>query len=161
VSVANRFRDDGARLSEFADSLLVECPRCGGRALVRRTDAAKDAEVAHRVTLSCGACGHSAVQLTNHAAFGATEDAYFGLPLWLKVPCCGETLWAYNGAHLDYLERYVGARLREHAQHPEHGWSNASVASRLPAWMKSAKNRDAILSCIARLREDRLGEAGG
>ena len=31
-----RFQDTGAHLTEFLDELLVECPRCKGRAVVRQ-----------------------------------------------------------------------------------------------------------------------------
>ena len=40
-------------------------------------------------------------------------DHFFGLPLWLQTSCCGQVLWAYNEAHLNFLESYVQSRLRE------------------------------------------------
>lgn len=72
---------------------------------------------------------------------------YRGLELWLQAPCKGEILWAYHEAHLDYLERYVAAGLREREPN-----RNSSLASRLPAWIKSAKNRDDVLRGLARMR---------
>jgi hypothetical protein len=159
VTGGERFQDDHTQLGDFGTQFLVECPRCGRCALVRRSAAAPHERATHRATLSCTACGHSAVQLTSEARIDGATDWFFGVPLWLSAPCCGETLWAYNADHLAYLERYVGAQLREHIRHPEHGWSNASLGSRLPAWMQSAKNRDAVLACIARLREERLTSA--
>ncbi|WP_336212225.1 hypothetical protein [Nonomuraea sp. LPB2021202275-12-8] len=56
-------------------------------------------------------------------------------------------LWAYNAEHLDFLERYVRAFIREREPN-----RNGSLASRLPAWLKDAKNRDAVLGCCATLR---------
>lgn len=53
--------------------------------------------------------------------------------------------------HLDFLERYVAAGLRE--QEP----GNASLASRLPAWIKSRKNRAAVLRGLHRLRATLAG----
>ena len=84
-------------------------------------------------------------------------DGYFGLPLWLQTPCCGKILWAYNREHLDFLESYVKAGLRESfpLKVYEIGrvmWRNKSLASRLPTWMKRAKNRDEVLRGIERLR---------
>lgn len=72
---------------------------------------------------------------------------YRGLELWLQAPCKGETLWAYHEAHLDYLERYVAAGIREQVPN-----RNGSLASRLPAWIKSAKNRDDVLRALSRMR---------
>jgi hypothetical protein len=75
---------------------------------------------------------------------GSSRDWYFGLPLWLQTPCCGKTLWAYNEAHLDYVEHFVRATHRE--EMPD------ALAHRLPSWMKSAKHRDELLRGIGRLR---------
>jgi hypothetical protein len=80
-------------------------------------------------------------------------DAYFGQPVWLQTPCAGHTLWAFNARHLDYLEQFVAARLREPPLRASDGEArNAALASRLPVWLKSAKNRDEVLRCIRRLR---------
>ncbi|MBO9555970.1 hypothetical protein [Cellulomonas sp.] len=77
---------------------------------------------------------------------GPDVPRFRGLDLWLQTPCEGHVLWAYDEAHLDYLERYVAAGLRE--QEP----GNASVASRLPAWIKASKNRDSVGRALSRLR---------
>lgn len=76
----------------------------------------------------------------------ALVDNCFGLPLWLQTPCAGHTLWAFNARHLAYLKEFLQAELRE-----RHGTANASVISRLPAWMKSAKHRDEALRAVQRL----------
>jgi hypothetical protein len=64
----------------------------------------------------------------------------------LQIPCCSEILWAYNAKHLDFLEGFVTAELRE-------AYPNQTLASRLPEWMKLAKNREEILKCIRKLRK--------
>lgn len=87
-----------------------------------------------------------------HAAPGA--PAVGGLDLWLQTPCRGHVLWAYDAEHLDFLERYVRAALREREPN-----RNAGLASRLPGWLKSAKNRHAVLAACATLRK-RLLDAG-
>jgi hypothetical protein len=72
------------------------------------------------------------------------EEPVFGLPLWLRTPCCGgHLLWANNKEHLGYLESYVGARIRE----------STGLSTVLPTWMKLAKNRVEILRALARLRQ--------
>jgi hypothetical protein len=63
----------------------------------------------------------------------------------LQTPCCGEALWAY-------YDDFVRARLRERQRDPKYGWSNRSVASRLPQWMKAGKNREVVLKGLGRLR---------
>ncbi len=80
------------------------------------------------------------------------QDPYFYQPLWLSTTCCGELLWAYNERHLYFIERFVGATLREHRRRPESGWSNNSLANRLPGWLKAAGHRDEVLKACAKLR---------
>jgi hypothetical protein len=65
-----------------------------------------------------------------------------------NTPCGGQTLWAYNLGHLDFIEAFVTAELRERQPDDRYGWSNRSLFSRLPKWMQSAKNREQILKAI-------------
>lgn len=96
------------------------------------------------------------VTSTKIRSFGWNEDipadGYFGFDLWLQVYCCGQSLYAFTTRHLDLLETYIKADLRERRQN-EDGWRNASVASRLPQWMKSSKNRSKLIKAISKLRE--------
>ncbi|MEU1283894.1 hypothetical protein [Kitasatospora sp. NPDC005856] len=152
-AVERRFTDPGTRLHEFADEVLVRCPKCGGCAVVlarlggtcehRRIG---DREHTRRL-LRCG-CGHAVDAFPACRTFGGPVDPYFRLPLWLDADVRGRRLWAYNPAHLDLLESYVGAGLRERTSVP----GSLSLVARLPAWVKSAKNRDEVLRTIRRLR---------
>jgi hypothetical protein len=56
-------------------------------------------------------------------------------------------LWAYNYDHLHYLEEYIGASLRERKTAP-----HLSMVEKLPRFMQLAKNREALLRLIARLK---------
>jgi len=103
-------------------------------------------------------CGYSKTWTDNRLAIRPNQEWYFELPLWLSLPCCGQVLWAYNVQHLDFLEDFVRAKLRERARDETFGWSNKSLVSRLPKWIQSAKNRDAVLKCIARLRNKLAAE---
>ncbi len=158
-----RFEEDFKSIRHFGRNFLVECPSCFERAMVIN----RNEEGAPQVTFSCGHCGHSRAWESKKVlsysirsqqpeagllCIGGPFDWYFHLPLWLRVSCCGETLWAYNAEHLNYLEEYVGAKLRERMKDQRFGWSNRSLPSRLPVWMKSAKNREEILKCIAKLK---------
>jgi hypothetical protein len=146
-----RFRDGDTRASEFLGDILVECPKCGGcaRDLVPRRGERR---------LSCTGCGHVAERVLEVGVFYVNReprDAYFDVPLWLSAPCCGEVLWAYNLAHLDFIEAFVCATLREPARHPDWGWQNSGLASRLPRWMQLASHREEILRTVRKLRAKR------
>jgi hypothetical protein len=144
ASDPRRFRDDGASLGQFARTFLVVCPRCAARANVMPLSADQSGW-----RVACAACGFTQDQAEprNETWAGSyAVDPHFRLPLWLQTPCCGETLWAFNREHLDFIEEYIRATLRE-------GFvGNNTVASRLPEWMVTAKHRDEVLRCIARLQ---------
>ncbi len=102
------------------------------------------------VRLTCRGCGATCTAPLRWSplAFDRPVDFYFGLPLWLQAPCRGETLWAYNERHLQFLRGYVGAGLRERVPH-----ANRSLAARLPKWIKTAHAREDVLRCIEKLEE--------
>jgi len=83
---------------------------------------------------------------------GLYGDYLDKLELWLSIECCGNRLWALNEDHLVWLEDFVAASLRERRRDPAHGWSNSSLASRLPRWITAAENRDMILKAIEKLK---------
>ncbi len=133
------------------DPTLIECPSCGKMAKV--LPACPIEESARQVRLVCAHCGLRKQADGNARSMDGNNptDTYFGVSLWMRVSCCGRVLFAFNKRHLDFLKNYVGAHLRKRRQDPERGWSNASMASRLPAWMKSAKNRRAVLKALEKL----------
>jgi hypothetical protein len=87
------------------------------------------------------------------------QEPRTGLPLWLQTEFRGRLLWAVNEPHLDFMERYVAAGVREQVR------VNSTLASRLPAWIKSAKHRPALLKAFAKMRatlpEDTARADGG
>jgi predicted RNA-binding Zn-ribbon protein involved in translation (DUF1610 family) len=161
---------DGMSLLLWQDPVLVVCPTCHRRAVVRATGRRS----ARLVCPSCGLArtwegtelhvlidderiilkrGPSAwVHPTTRRGVDDCTleqgvEPRFGLPLWLRTECCGgNLLWANNEAHLDYLAAYVGARLRERRPFP------TPLSAKLPKWLKSAKHRDEVLRHIDRLR---------
>ena len=149
-----RFLDPLIQLWQLTDTVLVRCPACGGCALVLR-----DFDTAERVPeisgalsgrrrLRCRACGFCKDEFFSEFLFGGPVDPFFRLPLWLQTDCRGHVLWAYNVEHLNLLESYVAARLRERRAVP----GSLSMLARRPAWVKSAKNRDEVLRVIGRMR---------
>jgi hypothetical protein len=148
-----RARASRAALGAFLDEVLLVCPRCAGPATSKRLDPAARETAAPR-RLVCRGCGHMQERRAQAVAGLARvgHDDYFRLPLWLATPCCGELLWALNARHLAALEAFALAQLRERRRDAEHGWSNQSFASRLPKWIKAAKNRPEVEKALARLR---------
>jgi hypothetical protein len=71
--------------------------------------------------------------------------------LWLQTETRHGAVWAYNLEHLNLLGRFVAASLRERDPWYEHGRKMTCVA-RLPAWIKSAKNRTEVLRAVDRIR---------
>jgi hypothetical protein len=113
----------------------------------------RDLFAPHRFVCStCGVTKDCAGNQTSPIFGGEPVDLYFQYPLWLQTTCCGHTLWAYNLRHLDLLAAFVSAKLRESRRDEKHGWSNQSLYSRLPKWMKSRKNRSTILKTIEKMR---------
>jgi hypothetical protein len=155
-TMRGRFADPGVSLYGLAmDAVQVVCPACQGRAEVApwldgQPRSPYPARWPRR--LACRACGHvrnwPGEAKDPPSWWGGPVDPYFHQPLWLRADCCrNRTLWAYNERHLDILERYVSARLRERGEHPA-----MTMLTRLPRWLKSAKHRSEILRVIGRLR---------
>jgi hypothetical protein len=144
-----RFKDNGKSLVSFGRDLLVNCPRCRRCARLHFADARSPMERA----IVCVHCGYSE---KNHVkalpAYSYRSDWHRRLDLWLQVPCGVHVLWALNEEHLSFLEGYVSAKIRERRP-SEFGWSNQSLAGRLPRWLTAAKSRDNVTRGLERLRE--------
>jgi len=150
----HRFRENGEHRYVISqptdqDPLLVVCPKCSGKSSVTLSG---DADV----KCTCLNCGYTKTKSRNGRSFYWYDenptDGYFGFNLWLQTNCAGNSLWAFNSKHLKFLESYVGAALRERKKDEEWGWRNSSIASRLPKWLKSAKNREQVLKAINELK---------
>lgn len=157
-----RHRADRSLLDDFADEVLVECPACRGPATVRLHPLEEERRAGpyrarQEGRMSCTACGRSERRTAFVRWIHGPADTVFGHPVWLRTRCRGNTLWAYNARHLDALEAFVGAGLRERRPGEGGTWMNRAWTSRIPRWLTSAKNRDEVLRCIARLRKERLG----
>lgn len=131
----------------FGGLIRVRCPRCASRADVHVQDA--------EVRLTCGVCGGvqrlSAWPPGEPLPFRAAHAAVVShrLDLWYEAPCCGETLWALDEVHLDYLARFVASRHRS-AEFPSPPGCR-QLADKFPAWLVAAKYRDEVLRVLARL----------
>ncbi|MEH2202646.1 MAG: hypothetical protein V7K53_01020 [Nostoc sp.] len=163
-----RFRAYGKRLSDFEQEILVRCPQCERIAKIL-TLSSEQSSLSSIKRITCQHCSYikqqskdgnrKAALLLWQNNYGNKRnssyeilDHFFGLPLWLQISCCGQVLWAYNKAHLNFLESYVQSRLREHLPDDSLGWHNGSLASRLPRWIKLTQHREKVLQKIQQLK---------
>jgi hypothetical protein len=133
-----RFNDNGQLLATFLKEVWVKCPNCAAQGVVVDNSPLEGS----KPHFTCGQC---ALRLDG------PQSRWFGMDLALQAPCKGEVLWAYNPQHLQFIADYVSATLRERAPN-----LNSSLASRLPGWIKSAKNRSAVLKAIRQIEAKAL-----
>lgn len=143
-----RFQDQHKRIADFQREVWVECPNCGKKAVTLIHDEKQS------VQLLCAHCGRNKRISTKVSLYGITghwrlpANAYFGAKLWLIHPFKNEVFWAYNEAHLTYLEAYIGASLREHKDR-----THFTLLEKLPKFYHDVKNREALLKIIKKLRD--------
>lgn len=143
--MSKRFKDEGKTIYDFLQEFYIKCPQCGKFAVIKTFPDKNGSYLYYQKrSLICDNCGFNKVYKNIPGPVGSDY------PLWLDVKCCGERLWAYNLAHLEYIEKFVGATLREHFHNS--GWKNSSMASRLPKWIQDGSNRDEILKCIEKMK---------
>ncbi|PZP44404.1 MAG: hypothetical protein DI598_14575 [Pseudopedobacter saltans] len=143
----NRFQDENKRLSEFYNEVWVVCSSCQKRAVARANHEKNEAR------LFCANCGYNKTHTTEANILGIngywdiSAHSYFEAELWLKAPFKNEVFWAYNLAHLEYLEQYISSKLREHKDR-----SHFTLLEKLPKFYHEAKNREALLKLIVKLK---------
>lgn len=81
------------------------------------------------------------------------EDPYFHYPLYFQASYRGNIIWALNREHLQYLIDYLSADLRTAPL--DTCCTLKSQSDRLPAFMKTAKNRDGIVKLLTKLQGKR------
>lgn len=137
----------------FMDRILVDCPACGGVAVVSLEEDAGAEDIGWASERLFAARRMTCTRCAAHRRQGrrAWSRPTMGLPLRLRTETRHGLLYAWNEAHLGYIEDYVRSTLRHETVAPG-GVRNASVLSRLPAWAKAAKNRDEVPKAIAAMR---------
>ena len=143
----NRFKDQNLRITHFEKEVWVVCPRCAKQAVAQLLEEDKEAK------LNCKYCGYSKqktilvqYQEGKYATLNQAAHAYFNAELWLKAPFRNDVFWAYNPAHLAYLENYIFAKLREHQDR-----NHFTLLEKLPKFYHEAKNRQGLLKVIEKL----------
>lgn len=139
-----RFKDANLTLDAFSDRTLVVCPKCKGKAIVKKTD---DPDSADLHCLSCHYINSKPINIKDRD-YSLTTDYYFNCELWLQASFKNELFWAHNYEHLVYMKQYIGAGLRERNDR-----EFFTLVEKLPGFIKSAKNRDKLLKLIDRLEK--------
>ncbi len=145
--MTQRFQDQNHRLSHFQDHVDVVCPGCGKKATATADYEKKEARI------NCMHCGYSKITGTAIEVLGmrghlkVAANEYFDAELWYMAPFKSEEFVAFNREHLDYLEAYISATLREHKDR-----THFTLLEKLPRFYHEAKNRDALLKLVAKLQ---------
>ncbi|NMO95331.1 hypothetical protein [Paenibacillus lemnae] len=139
----SRFNDTGESIYSFFENYdkLIECPDCQRCIILKQNN----------FIICCNNCGYlNDIKSMGNvvASWGKNEGICYNHKLWLRIPCCGEELWAFNKEHLEYLEGYITSKIRSRKPN-----INQSVASRLPTWMKESKNKLQISRAIEQLKK--------
>ncbi len=152
--MTTEFIDKKETIYDFYDRIDVECPDCGAHAIVRNTTDKSWMFSPRR--FSCTSCGKHKEWKESGLGAVTDSDPYFGYKLWFLANSCGHTLFALNEKHLDFLHSYVEATHRKRPRKENDEMiRNGTLASRFPAWMKSAKNRDDVLRSIEKLKQNK------
>jgi len=139
----NRFQDENLLLSDFYQEVVVVCPTCAKKAMAKVNYETKTAR------LFCNNCGCNKETTTSikNGTIEMPAHQYFQAQLWLQAPFKNEIFWAYNDKHLEYLERYIAATIREHKDR-----TGFTLLEKLPKFYHEAKNREALLKIITKLQ---------
>ena len=142
-----------ANLDEFIRYKAVvkrNCPQCG-EIIYHSQDNFKNPP--DELEVLCTNCNFKAAyipSISNYSSSpdikGLKGDPYFGFPLWLQTEVKGNLFWAFNRDFLNEIKNFVEADLRENKTR-----YHMTMTSRLPEFIKTAKNRDAVLKAIERM----------
>ena len=140
----NRFQDENLIASDFYKEVLVVCPSC-----TKKATAIVDFDTCE-AKLFCSHCGcnkKSTTKFRENSNLITAAHIYFNAELWLLTSFKNDFFYAYNNSHLEYLERYISAALREHKDR-----THFTILEKLPKFYHEAKNRESLLKIIAKLK---------
>ena len=129
----SRFVDDKKHWYLFANYFIVECPKCNGEAtIIPEIEWTSSEYFMTPRKIVCKSCSYFDETLPQSAiTMHIDKDWFFGLPLYLKAPCGGNALIAYNPEHLEYISNFVQGTLREREKDDQWGWTNQRIAPKL------------------------------
>lgn len=155
------------RNEDFISVVDVKCPKCKSKAVVLGGIPSQFVEnYEDDVQFSCISCGFAlkykdipkTTLFTNSRGkniksrvmiVNSPYDPFFRYEVWYTTETKFGILWAYNLEHLSVIENYIADQLRSRNGLP---YKNNSIGSRLPQWVKDAKNRVYLLKIITKLK---------
>lgn len=145
---SKRFQDQNKTTQDFYQEVWVVCPACTKKSIAKADYDKKQAR------LYCESCGYNKQVPTETSVLGVKENwemaahGYFNAKLWLQHPFKNDLFYAFNGEHLNYLEQYIAAGLREHKDR-----THFTLLEKLPKFYHEAKNRKTLLKIIEKLKQ--------
>jgi hypothetical protein len=115
----------------FQKEVTVVCPRCAGKALVRRQDSA-DLGQAIVGTLDCMSCHH---HVGAHTVIWP-NDAFY------RCDIRGHELWAWSEDHARAIREFIDSKTRK---------TRSPALLHLPEFFLRAKQREAIVKALDRI----------
>ncbi len=144
MSHPNRFQDENLTLNNFYRDAWVLCPSCEKKAIAKVDF---ENQTARLFCVQCGYNKETSTALVPNGTMKMAAHRYFNAELWLKASFKTDVFWALNGTHLEYLERYISATLREHKNR-----THFTLLEKLPKFYHEGKNREDLLKIIAKLK---------
>jgi hypothetical protein len=152
LSAIDKYKDIGIPSSYWDNEIEVFCPRCESVALINNEE--------KKVRFTCSSCCKVKEIQHKEGAYYPTEwhgkidvDPFFNYKLSLLEETPYGNIWVYNAEQLNHLKLYISAKLREKKEKDQYYAYYVSYFHKLPAWVKSSKNRDIILKKIALLEK--------
>ena len=141
-------------LSEFRFQFIIHCPKCNNKTTLTNNTISSYIEG----KIVCPTCGFNKKLGGNSSYAISTVDGRIieskavmenpkGLKfiLWYSTNFKGNSFWAYNEEHLNFLYDFVNAKHRDRSLE---NLKNRSIGSRLPKWITSSENRKEISKLI-------------
>lgn len=136
------WRTEETRVMELHFSAC--CNTCGEKI----TYSKKVPDKQDHVIIRCPSCKTSHTFTPKVSEYYSVDQVLDKYTFWYSENFKGNQLWAYNREHLEYIERYVEANLRE-----RHNRKYGTMVEKLPNFIKSAKNRDDLLKLIKVMKQ--------
>jgi predicted RNA-binding Zn-ribbon protein involved in translation (DUF1610 family) len=140
-------------LSEFSTYIAIHCPSCNKKAVIKTK---QNWFIVGRIV--CAECGffkdldeNSSYELCTNGGTTVGNKSVLANPrglnlvLWYSANFKGNSFWAYNENHLQFLHDFIIAKHRARSQTE---LKNRSIGSRLPKWMTSSANRESLIKLI-------------
>ncbi len=128
--------------------LKLNCPNCGKNIMFKHQWTKKEMT---EISISCKLCSETIKAKPKTVEINAFwyKNNMVEFKYWYQLRFKDNLLWAVNKEHIEFLEDYVSADLRE--RYPKR--YGMMLAERLPKFIKNKKNRESLLKALKKLKE--------